>query len=149
MVLVFINHFQLSVHYDVCLELLLTLRQDTATHILDHIQKWHRQKRLIKTCIHLKFLLEWFLKSLQPPISKDDDTSRVTSEEEVIFKSPQLDLIYTQSRMLYQILPDAPRSNYDPRQNLRPHANGIVGSAKSKSIDSMTSNLKELSLTSL
>jgi len=34
MVLVFLNHFQLSVHYDADIELLLTLFQDKATNIL-------------------------------------------------------------------------------------------------------------------
>jgi hypothetical protein len=101
---------------------------------------------LIKTCIPPKFLLEWFLKSLQPYISKDVSTSKVTSEEEAIFKAQQLDLIYAQSGMLYEILPDAPRSNYDPRQNLGPHVDGIVGSTNVKSTDSVTSHLKELSL---
>jgi hypothetical protein len=48
--------------------------------------------------------------------------------------------------MLYKILRDAPRSNYDPRQNLRPHADGIVGSSNVKSIDLVTTQLKELSL---
>ena len=48
--------------------------------------------------------------------------------------------------MLYKILLDTPRSNYDPRQNYRPHANEIVGSANVKSADSVTSHLKELSL---
>jgi hypothetical protein len=37
LVMVFINHFQFPIRYDVGLELLLTLRQDTATHISDHI----------------------------------------------------------------------------------------------------------------
>jgi hypothetical protein len=87
-------------------------------HISDHIQEWHRWKRLIKSYIPPEFLLEWFLKSLLPYISKDVSTSRVTSEEEAIFKAQQLDLIYAQSGMLYEILPDAPRSNYDPRKNL-------------------------------
>jgi hypothetical protein len=63
-----------------------------------------------------------------------------------MFKSQQLDLICTQSGMLYEILPDAPRSNYDPRQKPKPHADGIVGSANVKSADSVTSHLKELSL---
>jgi hypothetical protein len=129
MVLVFLNHFQLSVCYDVGLELLSTLRQDKATHISDHIQEWRRRKRLIKNCIPLEFLLEWFLKSLQPPILKDVPTSRVTYEEEAIFKAQQLNLIYSQSGMLYKILPDASRSNYDPRKNIGPHVDGIVGSA--------------------
>jgi hypothetical protein len=48
--------------------------------------------------------------------------------------------------MLYKILPDTPRSNYDPRQNPRPHADGIVGSSNVKSADSETRHLKELSL---
>jgi hypothetical protein len=37
MVLVFLNPFQLPVHYDVGLELLSTLHQDKATHISNHI----------------------------------------------------------------------------------------------------------------
>jgi hypothetical protein len=101
---------------------------------------------LIKAYIPPEFLLEWFLKSLLPYISKDVSTSGVTSEEEEIFKSQQLDLIYAQSGMLYKILPDTPRSNYDPRQNPGPHADGIIGSANVKSIDLVTSQLKELSL---
>jgi hypothetical protein len=121
MVLVFLNHFQLPVCYDVDIELFLALRQDKATHILDHIQEWHRQKRLIKAYTPPEFLLEWFLKSLFPYISKDVSTSRVTSKEEDIFKSQQLDLIYAQFGMLYEILPDAPRLNYDPRQKPNPH----------------------------
>jgi hypothetical protein len=48
--------------------------------------------------------------------------------------------------MLYEILPDAPRSNYDPRQKLRPHADGIVGSVNVKSAESVTIHLKVLSL---
>jgi hypothetical protein len=108
MVLVFLNHFQLLVRYDANTELQPAFRQDKATHISDHIQDWHRLKRLIKAYTPPKFMLEWFLKSLCPYISKDVSTSGVTSEEEAIFKAQQLDLIYVQSRMLYKILPNAP-----------------------------------------
>jgi hypothetical protein len=91
--------------------------------------------------------LEWFLKSLLPYISKDVSTFRVTYEEEGIFKSHEkLDLIYAQFGMLYKIITDTPRSNYDPRKNLGPHADGIIGSANVKSTDLVTSQLKELSL---
>jgi hypothetical protein len=48
--------------------------------------------------------------------------------------------------MLYEILPDALRSNYDPRQNLGPHADGIIGSANVNSMELVTNQLKELSL---
>jgi hypothetical protein len=65
----------------------------------------------------MTFMLEWFLNSLHPPKSKDVSTSGVTNEEEVIFRAQQLDLIYAQSGMLYHLLPDAPQSTYDPRQN--------------------------------
>ena len=47
----FLNHFQLPVHYNIGTELLSTFRQDKAMHILDHIQEWHRRKRLIKAFI--------------------------------------------------------------------------------------------------
>jgi hypothetical protein len=102
--------------------------------------------RLIKTIIPLAFLLEWFLKSFHPPISKDVSTSGVTTEEEAIFRARQLDLIYAQFGMLYHLLPDAPWSTYNPRKKPRPHADGIVGSANIKSADSVTNQLKELSL---
>jgi hypothetical protein len=136
LVMAFLNHFQLPIRYDVGLKLLSTLRQDTATHISDHIQEWRRWRWLIKTPIPPTFLLEWFLKSLHPPISKDVATSGVSNEEEAIFRAQQLDLIYAQSGMLYHLLPEAPRSNYDPRKKPRPHADGIVGSANVKSTDS-------------
>jgi hypothetical protein len=136
----------LPICYDVVLELLSTLRQETTTHISDHIQEWRRWKRLIKTPIPSIFLLGWFLKSLHPPISKDVATSGVTTEEEAIFRAQQLYLIYAQYGMLYYLLPDASRSTYDPRQKLEPHADGIVGSANVKSVDSMMNQLKELSL---
>jgi hypothetical protein len=41
--------------------------------------------------------------------------------------------------MLYEILLDAPRSNYDPIQNIGPHVDGIVGSANVKYGDLVTS----------
>jgi hypothetical protein len=37
LVLVFLNHFQLSNHYDVSIEIMSTFHQDKATHISDHI----------------------------------------------------------------------------------------------------------------
>jgi hypothetical protein len=93
---------------------------------------------LVKTPIPPTFLLEWFLKSLHAPISKDVATSGVFSEEEAILRAQQFDLIYAQSGMLYHLLPDAPRTNHDPRQTPRPHADGIVGSTNVKSTDSTT-----------
>ena len=91
----FLSHFQLPVQYDFRTDLLSTFWQNKDTHILYHIQEWRRQKSLIKYTIPPEFLLEWFLKSLFPYISKDVSTSRVTNEEEAILRAQQLDLIYS------------------------------------------------------
>ena len=65
----------------------------------------------------------------------DVPTSRVTNEEEAIFRAHQLDLTYAQSGVLYHLLLGAPRSTYDPRQKPGPHADGIVGSTNVKSLN--------------
>ena len=52
--------------------------------------------------------LDWFLKTLLPPIAKDVTSECLQSEEEAILKSQQFDLIYAQSRYLYIVIPDAP-----------------------------------------
>jgi hypothetical protein len=88
-----------------------SLHHDKYTHMSNHIQEWHRWKRLTKAYIPLEFLLEWFLNSLVPYILKYFSTSEVTSKEEEIFKSQQLDIIYAHFGMLYEIILDASRSN--------------------------------------
>ena len=142
----FLNHFQLPVHYDVGIELLSTFWQDTSTHTSDHIQEWHRRKRLIKAFIPPKFLLEWFLKSLLPYIAKDVSTSGVQNEEQAIVRAQELDLIYAQSGLLYEIIPNAPLSSFDPKVKPGPHANGIVGCASVKPVDSVAKQVSQLSL---
>ena len=84
---VLLNQFQLLVRYDVGTDLLSVFQQNKATHISDHIQEWRRRKRIIKATIPPEFLLEWFLKSLLPYISKDISTSGVTTEEEAILRA--------------------------------------------------------------
>jgi hypothetical protein len=90
----FLNHFQLPVRYDAGTELLANFEQTTTNHILDHIRAWRRQKSLIKVPVPLAFLLEWFLKSLVPQLSKDVATSRVFSEEEAMLRSKYLNTKY-------------------------------------------------------
>ena len=133
----FLNHFQLLVRYDIGTELLSTFQKDKATHISDHIQEWRRRKRLIKAFIPRKFLLEWFLKSLLPYIAKDVSTSRVQNEEHAIFWAQELDLIYAQSGLLYEIIPNAPRSSFDLKVKPGSHVDGIVGCMSAKPTDSV------------
>jgi hypothetical protein len=62
-------------------------------------------------------------------------------------RAQQLELIYSQSGMLYEILPDAPRSTLDKaKQKFGPHADGIVGSTQSKSMDLLSNQLQQLSI---
>jgi hypothetical protein len=143
----FLNHFQLPVRYDVGTELLANFEQTKADHISDHIREWRHQKSLIKVPVPPTFLLEWFLKSLVPQLSKDVATSRVFSEEDTIMRAQQLELIYSQSGLLYEIFPDAPRSILDKtRQRSGPHADGIIGSAQTKPIDPLSNQLQQLSI---
>jgi hypothetical protein len=68
--MVFLNHFQLPMRYDVGMELLANFEKTKADHISDHIREWRRQKSLIKVPVPPEFLLEWFLKSLVTQLSK-------------------------------------------------------------------------------
>jgi len=54
----FLNHFQLSVWYDVGTDILANFEQDNATHIFDQIREWGRHKNLIKAMFPPTFLLE-------------------------------------------------------------------------------------------
>jgi hypothetical protein len=70
---------------------------------------------------------------LVPHLSKDVATSGVFFEEDAIMRTQQMELIYSQSGLLYKIFLDAPRSILDKTRNrVGPHANGIVGSAQTK-----------------
>jgi hypothetical protein len=143
----FLNHFQLPVRYDAGIELLANFKQTTVDHISDHIREWRRQKSLIKVPVPLSFLLERFLKSLVPQLSKDVATSGVFSEEDAIMRAQKFELIYSQSGLLYNILLDAPRSILDKtRQRSGPHADGIVGSAQTKPVEQLTKQLQQLSI---
>ena len=71
----------------------------------------------------------------------------VTNEEEAILRAQQLDLIYSQSRILYEIIPDAPRPTHSvEKPKPRPHADGVVGSVKSPTIEYLAKKLHELSM---
>jgi hypothetical protein len=62
-------------------------------------------------------------------------------------RAQQLELIYSQSGLLYEVLPDAPRSILDKtRQRSGPHADGIVGSAQMKPVDQLSNQLQQLAI---
>ena len=77
---------------------------------------------------------------------KDVSTSRVQNEEQTIFRAQELDLIYAQYGLLYQIIPNEPRSNFDPKIKLGPHGDVIVGSTSTKPVDSVVEQVSQLSI---
>jgi hypothetical protein len=53
------------------------------------------------------------------------------TEEEVISHAQYLDLLYYQSGTLYDMIPHAPFTSYDPsKPPSDAHSNGVVGSLK-------------------
>jgi hypothetical protein len=62
-------------------------------------------------------------------------------------RAQQLEIIYSQSGLLYEIFPDAPRLILDKtRKRSRPHVNGIIGSAQTNLTDPLTNQLQQFSI---
>ena len=87
MAFMFLQYFQLPVRYDEGVEILLSCHQNTATHITDHIHEWRRHRSLCKIQLDNRIFLDWFLKTLLPPIAKDVASERPQSEEEAIMEA--------------------------------------------------------------
>jgi hypothetical protein len=62
-------------------------------------------------------------------------------------RAQQLELIYSQSGLLYEILLDAPCLILDKtRQRAGPHADGIVGSTQTNPTEQLTKQFQQLSI---
>ena len=60
------------------------------------------------------------------------------SEEESILRAQHLDLIYSQSGILYEIVPEEPRPSHEAEKpKPGPHTDGVVGSVNSPTIESL------------
>ena len=132
---VLITHFQVPIHYEMDTDLLNSLRQNTSTHISNHIHEWRRRRRLIKAPIPDKLFVDWFTKYLLPPITRDVAMGSAITEEQAIIRAQYLDLVYSQSGTLYDLIPQSPHPSTDPAN---PPAevpiDGIVGSIQSSSV---------------
>ena len=109
---------------------MLSFCQNTMTHIIDHIHEWRRCHSLCKINLNDKIFLEWFLKTLLPPVSKDVSFECPEIEEEAILKAQQFDLIYAQYGYLYNVILDAPHAStsYQDATGASHVADGIIGS---------------------
>ena len=73
--------------------------------------------------------------------------SGAVTEEDVIRRAQHLDLIYSQSGTLYDIIPNAPRpSNETPRTTPGAHADGVIGSVSTTSVSQVARQLGQLAL---
>ena len=127
----FLTHFQLPVHYETGTYLLTSLKQDTTTHISDHIDEWRHRNHLIKFNIFDQLLTEWFTKSFIAPISRDIAVGGCVTEEQVIARAQYLDLVYSQCGTLYELLPNSPRPSSNPAASKSlavPPVDGVIGS---------------------
>ena len=96
----------------------------------------------MKAPIPDSLLADWFTKSLLAKISCDVSMSRAVTEEDVIRRAQHLDLIYSQSDTLYDIIPNAPRPSNDlPQTALGPHADGVIGYVSATSVTQVAGQL--------
>ena len=129
LVTMFLTHFQLPIRYETGTDLLTSMWQNTSTHISDHIHEWRRQRRLIKAPILDQLLADWFKKYLLPPIAQDVAMGGVVTEDKSISWAQYLDLVYSQSEMLYELIPQAPFPSIDPaKPPAETPIDGVVGS---------------------
>ena len=101
----------------------------------DHIHEWRRWRRLIKAPILDQLLADWFTKYLFPPITQDVAMGSAVTKEHAISRAQYLELVYSHSRTLYDLIPQAPHPTTDlAKPPAEVPVDGIVGSIQSPSI---------------
>ena len=55
-------------------------------------------------------------------------------------------MIYAQSSLLYEIIPNALHSSFYPKFKPGPHVDGIVGCTSTKTVDSVVKQVSQLSM---
>ena len=137
--IIFLTHFQLPIHYETGTYILTSLRQNTSTHISDHIHEWRWQRWLIKAPIPNQLLADWFTKSLLPPIAWDVAMAGAFTKEQAISCTQYLDLVYSQSITLYDLTPQVacPRMDLAKPPTETP-IDGVVSSIQPSSVAKTT-----------
>jgi len=140
-----LNHFQFAIRYKTGTKLLTSLRKSTSSHTSNTIYEWRRLGRLIKVVIRDQLLVDWFTKSLFPPIAKYVTMGGTVTEEKVINHAKYLELVYSHSGTLYNLILNAPRPSNDPlRPTTKAHVDGVVGSIKTLSTTKSAGQLGQL-----
>jgi hypothetical protein len=89
---------------------------------------------MIKVIILDILLVEWFTKSLLPPIVQDVSMGGTVTMEETIARAQYLYLVYSQYDTLYDFLPNSSQANTNPsKPSSSSHADDVIGSIKTQS----------------
>ena len=90
---------------------------------------------LIKAPLLDQLLVDQFTKLLLPPISRDVSMGGVVTEEQAINRAQYLDLMYSQSGTLYDLIMNAPSPTNDPlRPIMEPLVDGLVDFVQSQPV---------------
>jgi len=79
--------------------------------------------------------MDWFTKSLLPQIARDVAMGGVVTEEQAIARAQYMDLVYSQSGTLYDIIPHASRASND--------LTSITSSVKTGSVDGVIGSISK------
>jgi hypothetical protein len=88
-------------------------------------------------------LAEWLTKSFVNDIGKDIAMGGVVTEEKAISRAQYIDLVYSQMRTLYDLLPDLPRPNTSSTSTTpaTSHAaDGVIGSSQAQPLSASSTN---------
>ena len=96
-----LTHFQFPIRYEIKIEILTNFKQSYSTHIFYHIHEWRCHHFLFKTFPLDQLLVQWFIKSMLPSITKYVVKGIFVTEEKIISRDQYIDLMYTQSGILY------------------------------------------------
>jgi hypothetical protein len=129
-------------------KILTSFKQNKGTHIFDNIHEWRRRQRLIKLEIPNQLLAEWFTKSFVNDIGKDIAMGGVVTEEKAISRAQYLDLVYSQTGTLYDLLPDLPRPNTSSTSTTSAashEVDDVIGSSQAQPHSTSSTNPKSAS----
>jgi hypothetical protein len=143
----FLTHYQFPIRYETGTEIFSSFKQSKATHISDHIHEWRRRRRLIKLDLPDQLLAEWFKKYFVNDISKYISMGGVVTEELAISRAQYLDLVYSQTGTLYDLLSDAARPSTTTTSTTpaASHAaDGVIGTFHSQPQFAQTSNTTQI-----
>jgi hypothetical protein len=138
-------HYQLPIRYETGTDILTSFKQNKATHISDHIHEWRRRRRLIKLELPNQLLAEWFTKSFVNDIGKDIAMGGIVTEEKAISFAQYIDLVYSQTGTLYDLLPDLPHpsTSITSTTPAASHAvDGVIGTFQAQPHSASSTNPK-------